>query len=89
MESSQQLLGFEIISVLIMAICFFTVLIKSERVKIPGLSGASGVILWILFALFILNTIGNLLAKTTFEKMFGIATLLSAFLCLRLALGRR
>ena len=44
MESRQQLLGFEIISLLIMAICFFTVLIKSERVKIPGLRGVSGVI---------------------------------------------
>ncbi len=32
--------------------------------------------LWLFFALFVLNTVGNLLAKTYFEKGFTVVTLL-------------
>jgi hypothetical protein len=38
------------------------------------------VILWIFLGLFILKTIGNILAKTTFEKYFAIVTLAFAIL---------
>lgn len=34
--------------------------------------------LWVFFILFLLNTVGNLLAKTTFEKWFALVTLLLA-----------
>lgn len=36
--------------------------------------------LWIFLVLFVLNTIGNLLAKTNFEKVFTLWTLISASL---------
>ena len=38
------------------------------------------VILWTFFGLFVLNTVGNIFAKTNFEKLFAILTGLSAFL---------
>jgi hypothetical protein len=38
------------------------------------------IILWIFLAIFVLNTIGNLFAKTTFEKGFTILTLINAIL---------
>lgn len=88
METRGQLLGFEIISLLIMALCFLIVLIKSGRVKLPGFMRAAEIALWILFILFFLNTIGNILAKTTFERFFIIPTGILAILCLRLALEK-
>jgi hypothetical protein len=88
METKEQLLGFEIISLFIMALCFLVVLIKSEKVKLPGLMRAVVIVLWILFILFFLNTIGNIFAKTTFERYFAIPTGILAILCLRLALEK-
>jgi len=88
METKEQLLGFEIISLLILALCFFIVLIKSEKVKLPGLMRVAVIALWILSILFFLNTIGNLFAKTNFERFFVIPTGILAILCLRLALEK-
>ena len=87
METREQLLGFEVLSLAIMVLCFITVLIHSERLHVPALAGVTRIILWVLFALFILNTIGNILAETAFEKAFAAITALLAVLCLRLALG--
>jgi hypothetical protein len=88
METKEQLLGFEIISLSIMALCFFTVLIRSEKVRLQRLMRAAVIALWILFILFLLNTIGNILAKTTFERFLSIPTGMLAILCLRLALEK-
>lgn len=88
METKAQLLQFEIISLLILTVCVFLVLVKAKRAYLPGLMGIASVGMWLLFVLFILNTVGNLVAKTTFEQYFAIVTLLLAFLSLRLALER-
>jgi len=88
METKEQLLGFEIISLFIMVLCFFIVLVKSEKVKLPRLMKASEIAVWILFILFFLNTIGNIFAKTTFENIFAILTVILTILCLRLALEK-
>jgi len=37
-------------------------------------------ILWVFLTIFLLNTIGNLFAKTNFEKYFSILTLVFALL---------
>jgi hypothetical protein len=86
MESKDQLLNFEIFSLVLITFCLFIVLIRSEQIRIPSLMGVAKVGLWILFSLFVLNTVGNLLAKTTFEKSFAIITALLSVFCLRLAL---
>lgn len=86
METKGQLLNFEIISLLVMVFCLMVVLLRSERIKMPALAGFSRVVLWILFVLFIFNTVGNILAETAFEKGFAIITILLAVLCLRMAL---
>lgn len=44
---------------------------------------------WILFVLFLLNTFGNIFAKTTFEKFFAVITFVLAILSLRLALEKQ
>jgi hypothetical protein len=88
MQTKERLLVFEFISLLIMALCFFIVLIKSEVVKLPGLMRVAVIAIWILFILFFLNTIGNIFAKTAFERFLGIPTGILAILCLRLALEK-
>lgn len=86
METREQLLGFEIVSLSVMVLCFLIVLIRAERIKIPALMGVARISLWILSILFLVNTLGNILAKTSFEKFFSIITALLVILCLRLAL---
>jgi hypothetical protein len=46
----------------------------------------SRVTLWLLFFLFILNTVGNLIAESIFEKFFALITVILSILCLRMAL---
>lgn len=86
METKEQLLAFEFISLLIIVLCLFIVLVRSERIRIPTLMGVAKVGLWVLFVLFFINTVGNLMAKTTFEKFFALVTALLAMLCLRMAI---
>lgn len=86
MTTAAQLLQFEFISLLVAVACFFLVLVKAKRVHLPRLMGIASVGMWLLFGLFLLNTVGNKVAKTTFEQYFAVVTLLLAFLCLRLAL---
>jgi hypothetical protein len=88
MQTREQLLVFEIISLTIMALCFFLVLVKSKRIKWPKIMGIVNLVFWLLFILFLLNTIGNIFAKTAFEKFFAIVTFILAVLSLRLAIEK-
>lgn len=88
MSTKEELLSFEIVSLVVMVVCILVVLIRSQRIKLSALIGLSRVILWILFVLFLLNTVGNALAKTNFERSFTVVTLLLAFLCLRMAIEK-
>lgn len=88
MQTVEQLLKFEIVSFLISFVFFLLVLIKSKRLNLPKLKGFAHVAMWVLFVIFSLNTIGNLMAKTNFEKFFAIVTGLLAFLLLRIALEK-
>lgn len=86
MESPEQLLVFELISLIVIALCLTIVSIRSGNLHAPALLKASRVALWLLFVLFVLNTIGNLFAKTTFEQFLSLITALLAVVCLRMAL---
>lgn len=86
MKTKDELLQFEIISLAVSFFCVIIILIRSQSIKIKLLLGFSRVILWILFILFLLNTVGNLLAESSFEKSFALLTLILSTLCLRMAL---
>jgi hypothetical protein len=45
--------------------------------------------MWLAFFISALNTIGNILAKTTFEKSFALVTAILALFALRLAVGNQ
>ena len=88
METATELLAFEIISLAVMSICLLVVLIRAEIIKISFLMGLSRIILWFLTFMFLLNTVGNLLAETNFEKFLAIITAMLTVLCLRMALEK-
>ena len=71
---------FEAISILINVFLSWVLLMKGSLVKHKFSIKVVNIILWIFLAIFVLNTIGNIFAKTTFEKLFAILTGLSAIL---------
>ena len=89
METKEQLLVFEIISLLIQSLCIFLTLIKSKYINLPKLMSIADIGMWVLFILFLINTVGNMFAKTLFEKLaFTPVTALLSFFSLRLALEK-
>jgi hypothetical protein len=71
---------FETTSILINIFLFIILLMKGNIIEYKFSDKVVNMILWTFFAIFILNTIGNIFAKTTFEQLFSILTGLSAVL---------
>jgi hypothetical protein len=88
LQTEEQLLQFELISLFISSLFFLLLLVRSHRIAAPRLMTVSKIAMWIMFMLFALNTVGNIMAKTDFEKYFAIITGLLAFLSLRIALEK-
>ncbi len=88
LESIDELYVFELISLFMVIFNSLIVLIHSGKLKIPSLLKASSISLWIFFLLFILNTLGNITAPSTFEKLASVVTAILAFLSLRMALHK-
>ena len=80
LTNDNEMYVFESISILINAFLSWLLLMKGEFVKFKFTRNTVNIILWIFFGLFILNTVGNIFAKTNFEKLFAILTGLSAIL---------
>ncbi|MFT4523211.1 MAG: hypothetical protein ACI8ZN_002163 [Bacteroidia bacterium] len=80
LKSDQEMYVFEIISILINLFLCFILLVKGKYIKEILPPKVVNVVLWIFLVLFGLNTIGNILAETTFEKFFGILTLAASIL---------
>lgn len=75
LQNDSEMYVFESISILINLILIFILMIKGKFVKEFIPIKVVNIVLWVFFALFLLNTIGNLLAKTNFEKFFSVVTL--------------
>lgn len=80
LKTAKEMYVFESSSILINAFFVYVLLQKENFIKVVFSHRAISIILWVFFALFVLNTIGNLLARTAFEKAFTLVTLLNAFL---------
>lgn len=79
-RSDAELRSLEVISLLVNALLLHVLLQKAGRVRAVFSARALSVILWVFFALFVLNTLGNALAATVFERALAAVTLLNAFL---------
>lgn len=71
---------FETISILINLFLGFILLMKGNYIAFQFSKKTLNRVLWIFFAIFVLNTVGNIFAKTNFEKFFAVLTLLFAVL---------
>lgn len=71
---------FESISIFVNVFLSWILLMKVGFVKFKFSTRVVKIILWLFFVLFILNTVGNIFAKTNFEKYFALLTGLSAIL---------
>jgi hypothetical protein len=88
-ENQSQLLRFEVLSVCINLLMIVLVSIKTRFLKTSVNQKVLRITLWIMFVLFALNTIGNILSVNSFEKIvFTPLTIILSFLSLRLAISK-
>lgn len=80
LKTDEEMYVFESISIIINLFFVYILLQKGQFVKSIFSNKFTSVTLWVFFVVFSLNTIGNIFAKTTFEKAFTIITLLNAVL---------
>lgn len=87
MKDRSQMLTFETVSIIINILMLAITAIKAGYLKISINHVTVRVILWIMFALFVMNTLGNLLSDNQFEKIvFTPVTLILSIFSLRVAI---
>jgi len=80
LKTVEEMYVFETISILINSFFIFILLQKGEYLRYFLGKKTVNIVLWIFFTIFVLNTIGNVFAKTNFEKYFAILTLINSIL---------
>jgi magnesium-transporting ATPase (P-type) len=80
LKNDAEMYVFESVSIFINLFLSFVLLIKGNYLSEMIPMKVINIILWIFLFLFVLNTIGNIFAKTNFEKIFTLLTLASAVL---------
>lgn len=88
LKTVTQLVNFELVSLLTTVIFIFLLLIRRHWINLPKLLTVTRAAMWLVFVLFLLNTIGNALAETTFERLFAIVSGILALLFLRIAIEK-
>lgn len=93
MESAEQLFAFEMLSVSLLLVCASVAIIRGGplfQLKLPGKAAgwqlAARIFAGLLCAMFLLNTLGNLIASSLFEQLMSLVTIVLALLNLRMAL---
>lgn len=80
LKNDSEMYVFETISIIFNIFLGLVLLIKDERIPAFIPMKVVNVILWVFLILFGLNTIGNVFAKTLFEKILAIVTLSFSYL---------
>lgn len=80
LQNDSEMYVFEAISILINLFLGLVLLMKGDYIKYRLMDKTIDIILWIFLALFALNTVGNICAKTNFEKSLAVLTLVFAIL---------
>lgn len=80
LKTDDEMYVFETISILVNLFFSFILLIKGRIIKALLPIKVVNLLLWFFFSLYALNTVGNLLAVTTFEKFFAALTFLYALM---------
>ena len=82
LQNDTEMYVFETSSILVNVFLSWVLLMKGNHVTYKFPNQVVNVILWIFFVIFILNTVGNIFAKTFFEQQFALLTGISAILLL-------
>jgi len=80
LKNDSEMYAFETISIVINLFLFLILLIKGKYLKEFIPIKIVNITLWVFFLLFVLNTVGNIFAKTNFEKYFILLTFAFAIL---------
>lgn len=80
LQNDKEMYLFEAVSILINALLISVLLMKAEYINYWMKPRTVNIVLRVFMILFILNTIGNLFAKSSIEKAFSILTLVFAVL---------
>ena len=80
LENDSEMYVFETISIIFNIFLGLVLFIKDERLPALIPMKVINIILWVFLILFGLNTIGNIFAKTLFEKILAIVTLSFSYL---------
>ena len=89
LQNDSEMFVFEGVSIALNALFLFISTVKYKKIKLGISSRFINVMLWIMFALFTLNTIGNLFSINSFEKIvFTPITIVLAITCFVLARNR-
>lgn len=75
LKSINEMYAFESLSILINLFFALLLLRKGSYLQKPFSSSTVNIGLWVFAVLFGLNTLGNLVAQTNFEKAFALVTL--------------
>ena len=88
-RNRRELINLELISIIVNAIMIFVVLIRTGMVGFSIRRRWMRLLFWMMLALFLLNTLGNLVSLNQVEKfIFTPITLFLSFCSLRLALAK-
>lgn len=87
-KSKSDLIKLESVSLIILFVSIIIVGMKLEYFDFGLSSIYKNIGLWILFTLFLLNTLGNITSKNKFEKYtFGTLTIIITFLVFQMAIS--
>ncbi len=89
LKSDTQMYLFESISILVTLLLGIILLIKGNYVPLFIPISIVNALLWVFFVLFGLNTAGNLLAETLFEKSLSVLTLCITYLIWKICKGNK
>ncbi len=85
-----EMYAFEAVSIALNVLMLAVVLVRAGVISLGVNQHAMQILLWMMAALFILNTVGNLFSTNAMEKMiFTPITLVLSIFCIRLALVSR
>ena len=88
-KDDTSLIRFEIFALVVTFIFLAAILLKTGYLKFAKLRKISNIAVWIIFAYFLLNTLGNLLSGITLEKLiFMPVTIILSILIFRTAIEK-
>lgn len=87
LENDQAMYVFESVSLLINGFMIYVLLGQGKLISFGLSDKMNRFFLWVFAVLFALNTVGNILAKTNFEKTFALVTAFFVYLLIIMLKG--